>query len=109
MSVDAIYQAWAPDDAAWSTWVKPASFAFTGSIAAADKAEDSTADSGTRLDLSVASRLPPPDGKTAIVIDLPGEESVWFGLALAEAGYRPIPLYNAVPGPTRAQALQQWI
>ena len=32
----------------------------------------------------------------AIVVDLPGVTSVLFGLALAHAGYRPVPLYNGV-------------
>jgi len=30
----------------------------------------------------------------AIIVDLPGAESVLEGLALAKAGYRPIPIYN---------------
>jgi hypothetical protein len=35
----------------------------------------------------------------ALVLDLPGAEGVLTGLALAERGYRPVPLYNAVPLP----------
>ena len=33
----------------------------------------------------------------AIVVDLPGVESVAVGLALADFGFRPVPLYAAVP------------
>jgi len=39
----------------------------------------------------------PTPGSTAIVVDLPGEEGVMWGLKLAGLGYRPVPLYNALP------------
>ena len=45
------------------------------------------------------ARVPPADGLTALVADLPGAEGVRRGLALAAAGYRPVPLYNSVPAP----------
>src|SRR5260370_2349495 len=44
------------------------------------------------LDVSWA---PSPNMKTVLVVDLPGLESVWTGLALTLRGYRPVPLYNA--------------
>jgi hypothetical protein len=34
----------------------------------------------------------------AIVVDLPGEVGIMAALVLAGAGYRPVPLYNALPG-----------
>jgi hypothetical protein len=34
-----------------------------------------------------------------VVLDLPGAEGVLTGVALAARGYRPVPLYNAVPLP----------
>jgi hypothetical protein len=43
--------------------------------------------------------VPPADGATAVVVDLPGASGVAAGLLLAESGYRPVPLYNAVPSP----------
>jgi hypothetical protein len=33
----------------------------------------------------------------AVVVELPGEAGVFLGVALSEVGYRPVPLYNAVP------------
>jgi hypothetical protein len=48
------------------------------------------------LDVSWA---PGPETKTVLVVDLPGLESVWTGLALTRRGYRPVPLYNACTGP----------
>jgi len=44
--------------------------------------------------------LPPADGTTALIVDLPGAETVRAGLALAERGYRPVPLFNTTPGPS---------
>jgi hypothetical protein len=35
----------------------------------------------------------------ALVLDLPGAQGVLVGVALAARGYRPVPLYNAVPLP----------
>jgi hypothetical protein len=45
------------------------------------------------------SWIPAPTEKVALVLDLPGAESVLTGVALAARGYRPVPLYNAVPLP----------
>ena len=35
-----------------------------------------------------------------MVLDLPGAEGIFCGLELARRGYRPVPLYNAVPLPS---------
>jgi hypothetical protein len=35
---------------------------------------------------------------TALVIDLPGVQSVAAGVTAAHAGFRPVPLFNALPG-----------
>jgi hypothetical protein len=43
---------------------------------------------------------PRADGSTILVIDLPGVQSVGLAQTLLHAGYRPIPLFNAVPGPS---------
>ena len=43
---------------------------------------------------------PRADGTTVLVIDLPGVQSVRVGESLVHAGFRPIPLFNAVPGPS---------
>ncbi len=90
MTKETIFQIWAPDGSPWSRWVKPVLFAWM------DPAPSSLAPAPT-WDASWAS---PATGDTALVVDLPGGESVAAGLALAERGYRPVPLYNAVPMPT---------
>ena len=45
-----------------------------------------------------ALSLRPPE-HSAVVVDLPGVNSVKTGLGLAEAGCRPVPLFNIAPGP----------
>ena len=44
--------------------------------------------------------IPEAWASAAIVIDLPGAESVAVGLALAERGFRPVPLFNNTSGPS---------
>lgn len=39
------------------------------------------------------------DGSTVLVVDLPGVQSVRMAETLVHAGFRPVPLFNAVPGP----------
>ena len=47
-----------------------------------------------------ATWIPTAGDNVALVLDLPSAYAVWSGVALASRGYRPVPLYNAVPGPT---------
>lgn len=86
-----IYQAWAPPGARWSRWAKPVLFAhlpteWSESVESAMK-------------LPAIAVAPPADGRTVLVVDLPAARSVATGLALARLGYRPVPLFNALPGP----------
>ena len=39
-------------------------------------------------------------GRTVVVVDLPGVESVRTGIVLASRGYRPVPLFNTTHGPS---------
>jgi hypothetical protein len=41
-----------------------------------------------------------------LVLDLPGADAVWVGLQAARRGYRPVPLYNALPAPVVGSAAQ---
>lgn len=91
MNKEEIYSIWAPDTSIWSTWVKPVLFAhldsspFVGAI-------NEFPEPAWAADLSP---------KTAIVVDLPSAAGVHLGLALAKCGFRPVPLYNAIPSPRR--------
>jgi hypothetical protein len=87
-----IYEVWAPRDGLWSPWVKPVLFAcMDGPINTALVSMDWD-----------ASGMPSAEENTILVLDLPGVEGVAAGLALAARGYRPVPLYNAVPMPILA-------
>jgi hypothetical protein len=82
---------WAPEDALWTEWAKPV--AFTTAVT----------EPGSETMMSVPTLAIPglPESWTdaAIVVDLPGEEAVIVGLALAARGFRPVPLFNGTIGP----------
>ena len=84
-----IYLAWAPESSPWSPWVKPVLFA---QFIPGQKLL------GFQLPDLSSSWVPPLHPKTALVLDLPGVESVSAGLVVARAGYRPIPLFNCCRG-----------
>lgn len=84
---DEIYRIWAPPDVPWSPWVKPVLFSFV------DAAHTQPA---SRSVIFRPEWVPKP-GSTAFVIDLPEETGVLWGMRLAQLGYRPVPLYNALP------------
>jgi len=90
MNKEEIFAAWSPENSPWSRWTKPVLFAHTALIPAATESQ------GPAFDLNWC---PTPEEKVALVLDLPGAEGVWLGVALAERGYHPVPLYNALPLP----------
>jgi len=98
MRAEKVYSIWAPAESEWSQWAKPTVFAQDGDI------EVKETDAPGLLDTSAA---PGPMSDTALIVDLPDGESVQWGVALAQRGYRPVPLYNACPYPgiDRSKAL----
>jgi hypothetical protein len=91
MTQEQIFDAWAPSWSIWSPWVKPVVFATL---------PDDISPQATGLPEPVTSIWAPAAGeRTALVLDLPGDEGVLLGLSLAVQGYQPVPLYNAHPGP----------
>jgi hypothetical protein len=89
-SKEQILSIWAPDDSVWSRWAKPVLFAHLDSALSQIPVRESPAD---------LSWAPPPAENAAFVLDFPGAEGVLNGIALARLGYRPVPLYNAIPLP----------
>jgi hypothetical protein len=84
-----LFNLWAPSHSPWSAWVKPVLFAHWPRAV-------------PNVDLAVLPGVtwaPPAAERPAIVVELPGVESVALGLALAEQGYRPVPLFNGCPAP----------
>lgn len=84
----ALFELWVPPSTVWSRWAKPVLFADIGPTPpSAINAEPLPS-----LDLPAAFDL-------AIVLDLPSAEAVKTGLAFAQCGYRPVPLFNGARGP----------
>jgi hypothetical protein len=94
MTPERCYAAWAPDDVVWARWAKPVLFTQLDRITG----PDATAVPA----LDALENLPEAGADTAVVVDLPGEESMLAGLKLAIRGFRPVPLYNATWGPRPA-------
>lgn len=86
-----IYEVWAPASDAWSPWVKPVLFAEIDQAMATSIPDQWSEEPGLRCDVGARR-------DTAIVVDLPGTQSLLAGFALARDGYRPVPLYNTTSG-----------
>jgi hypothetical protein len=84
------FSIWAPEGVVWSEWAKPVVFAHAPVLL--------TEPALVVPELTLPN-LPRPWDQSALVVDLPGAQSVLIGLALAERGYRPVPLYNGTSGP----------
>lgn len=75
-----------PPDSPWSDWAKPVLFAKRTPPA-------------TEIDWPRGEEpIPAPKPGAALVVDLPGADSLLWGVALARQGWRPVPLFNGVPG-----------
>jgi hypothetical protein len=98
LSRERTFELWAPPASPWSPWVKPVLFAYLPDLSPTELADAAEA---TVAPLAWA---PPADGSCLLVIDLPGVLSVRLAEALAHHGYRPVPLFNAVPGPLEDEA-----
>lgn len=86
----------------WSRWTKPVLFiGMTDASLVADGA-------GPPLTAAPGGEGGPPppefwspeaDPQQAIVVDVPGDVAVRYGVHLARLGYWPVPLFNGCPGP----------
>src|SRR5580700_1195959 len=98
MTREEIFDAGAPRDAVWSPWAKPVLFSQLQPV---ETPAPLSADDGIQIDWAARRNT-----ASAIVVDLPGAMSIRYGLLLASVGYyRPVPLFNASPGPLGATAL----
>lgn len=81
-----IYQIWAPTGKKWVDWVRPVPFV---EIHEATKGYHFS-----NFSVSGVNYIEEGCQDVAIIVDLPGAESVKEGIALAKAGFRPIPIFN---------------
>jgi hypothetical protein len=91
------FHVWAPDQDFWSQWAKPVVFANAVGL---------PSDAPLVVPTLEGVALPGSFGQAAIVVDLPGEQAVLVGLALAERGYRPVPMFNGTSGPNALIAVE---
>ncbi len=84
------FATWAPDDSLWARWVRPVLFA---------QFDPAALEAWPAATPSQAPALSAGEGSTAVVLELPGPQAVGYGMRLAHAGYRPVPLFNGSDGP----------
>lgn len=98
MTKEELFEAWAPEGVEWSAWTKPVLFA---------QWPDTVSPPATTPEWAEPSYLwlPQSSGRTVVVVDLPGVESVRTGIVLARRGYRPVPLFNTTHGPSPVIAI----
>ena len=90
------YKVWAPFEKKWTDWVRPVPFI----TAQADVKGYHVGD----LSIPEIDIVDDSWKNAAVIVDLPGDESVEIGLALAKLGYRPIPIYNGTIEQENARA-----
>ncbi|MCC6407076.1 MAG: hypothetical protein IT453_07915 [Planctomycetes bacterium] len=88
-----LYSRWAPDDGAWTPWVKPVLFAAPHTLADEEREAWRAAAERAR-----GRWTPPRPGDTALVLDLPGPDALALAVECAAHGYRPVPLFNSCLG-----------
>lgn len=87
MNSPEIYQCWAPKERIWSQWAKPVLFAYCSRTA-----------SGAPIPFAWPTLNVSYEPSTALVLDLPRELAVNYGIAAAGVGYWPVPLFNCADG-----------
>lgn len=80
------YRIWAPEGKGWVDWVRPVPFvAIRREMTGADCAACRVRETGY---------IRKGCTDTAVIVDLPGAESVAEGISLTRCGFRPIPVFN---------------
>lgn len=81
-----IYEVWALASRKWKPWVRPVPFVVIN--------DEFTVYTSANLKIPEIQYTKNILEDTAIIVDLPGIESIREGLALAKIGYSPVPIYN---------------
>ena len=91
-----IFKIWAPTNSKWTNWVRPVPFVGI----------DYNFNNYEVGDFSIPNCyfLKKLSTNTAIIVDLPGNESIKEGLAIAKLGFIPIPIYNGTDTQEGARA-----
>ena len=89
-----LYEAWAPEGAPWSPWVKPVLFAAGSAVRDGALPVWQAAQERART-----LWKPAASSDTALVLDLPGPLALALALECGALGWRPVPLFNSCTGP----------
>ncbi len=81
-----IFKIWAPNGAKWIEWVRPVPFIAINN--------DPRLYEVSNFEVNKINYISKLLTDTAIIVDLPGNESIEEGIGLAKIGFRPIPIYN---------------
>lgn len=81
-----IFKIWAPSEAKWTEWVRPVPFIALDKHTKTNEFYD--------WSIPTINYISENTKDTAIIIDIPGYESIKEGIALTKLGFRPIPIYN---------------
>ncbi|MBP2099817.1 hypothetical protein [Enterococcus rivorum] len=84
-----LYKKWAPDTSLWTQWAKPVVFMNLN-----------TKPTCRAINISNVQWTSYADNRL-LIVDLAEGNSIKEGLGLAKKGYRPVPLFNGVPGEGR--------
>lgn len=80
------YRIWAPGGKSWTDWVRPVPFVAIRS--------DRSIESCAAYRVRQIDYIHKGCTDTAVIVDLPGAESVAEGISLTRCGFRPIPVFN---------------
>ncbi|MBQ8659537.1 MAG: hypothetical protein IJ475_01700 [Bacilli bacterium] len=96
MSGKEVYKVWAPFGKRWVDWVRPVPFVDIDVPKEIHEFID--------YDIPVISYVSELNTNLAIFVDISGVDSIKEGIALANIGYRPIPIFNGTNEPVGAMA-----
>lgn len=81
-----IFEIWAPTKGKWTDWIRPVPF-----IGINDNYKEYQLND---FEVPKILYLEKVENDTAIIVDLPENESIEEGIGLAKIGFRPIPIFN---------------
>lgn len=96
MTSKEIFQIWSPVGKKWVDWVRPVPFIAINEYSKMHRVSN--------LTIPTIPFLNETCEDAAIIVDLPGIQSVQEGIALAKSGYRPIPIFNGTIPQQNARA-----
>ena len=81
-----VFKIWAPTGAKWTEWVRPVPF-----IAINEYSRNNYIFDFSIPNINYIKKMP---NDTAVIVDLPGNDSIKEGIGLAKIGFRLVPIYN---------------